>query len=135
MAKSGVFQLAVNVSFFAIIRVSIQLPIQFPCVRIADSVCASRCMSTVYDINMHRGSRVRSVTNRVLIMNENNTRTSISKLSSASSHPVQRLLRQKRAEKYRARRANMTPIITVKRICMLSRSSLSHMLTSILMSE
>jgi len=31
-------------------------------------------MSIVYDINMHRGPRVRSVTNRALIMNENNTR-------------------------------------------------------------
>lgn len=41
--------------------------------------CASRCMSIVYDINMHHGLRVRSVTNRVLIMNENNTRASISK--------------------------------------------------------
>jgi len=41
-------------------------------------------------------------------------------LSSASSHSVQRLLRQKLAEKYRARmRTNITPIITGI-ICMLT---------------
>lgn len=55
--------------------------------RMANDARASRCMSIVYDINMHRSSRVRSVTNRVLIMNENNTRASISKHTFLGAKP------------------------------------------------
>jgi len=93
-------------------------------------MCA-RCVQMHVDRVWHKYAsravpRLRSVTNRVLIMNENNTRASISKHTFLGVKPFgSTTLAAEACGKISCMRTNVTPIITGI-ICMLTCSSLNR---------